>query len=98
MLEAPVTIELILSTLKHMKKNKALGPDCVNVEFFLVTWHLTGDLFCEAVKHFFAHGYMHQGPNSSFIALVPKTASPSKMQTLDQFHCALSFTNVFPKL
>lgn len=33
----PVTNELIFDTLRRMKKNKAPGPDCFPVEFFLAT-------------------------------------------------------------
>ncbi|XP_074336179.1 uncharacterized protein LOC141673345 [Apium graveolens] len=80
MLEAHVTNETLHCTLKKMKKNKAPGPDGVNAEFFLVTWSITGELFCKAVKDFFKYGFIHQGPNSTFTALIPKTASQSIMQ------------------
>lgn len=63
-----------------MKKNKAHGPDGVNVDFYLATWLVINDLFCEAVKHLFSTGNMPHGPNSSFISLVPKINSPTKMQ------------------
>ncbi|KAL8091471.1 hypothetical protein AgCh_033905 [Apium graveolens] len=41
-LVAPVTDSLILKTLKSIKRNKAPGPDGVNVEFFIATWEITG--------------------------------------------------------
>lgn len=61
---APITDVLIWDTIKSMKKNKAPGPDGVNVEFFLSTWHITGPSFCAAVKHFFATGFLLPGINS----------------------------------
>ena len=51
-LVAPVTPQIILATLKSVTKHKALGPDGLNVEFFLKTWHIVGHDFCEAVLDF----------------------------------------------
>ncbi|XP_074336371.1 uncharacterized protein LOC141673521 [Apium graveolens] len=65
--------------VKRMKRNKAPGPDGVNVEFFLATWHITGTSFCNAVKFFFESGAMHSGINSTFISLIPKTVAPTRM-------------------
>ncbi|KAL8119929.1 hypothetical protein AgCh_017161 [Apium graveolens] len=78
-LEAPVTNDLIHSTLKKMKKNKASGPDGLNVEFFLETWHITGPSFCEVVHAFFETSTMHSLHNSTFIALIPKIQTPTQM-------------------
>ncbi|XP_074356140.1 uncharacterized protein LOC141695827 [Apium graveolens] len=58
LLEAPVTDALIFDTIRKIKKNKAPGPDGVNVEFFMATWSLTGSSFCESVKHFFVSGFL----------------------------------------
>ncbi|XP_074351776.1 uncharacterized protein LOC141690920 [Apium graveolens] len=41
-----------------MKKNKAPGPDGVNVEFFMAAWSITGPSFCEAVRHFFCPWFL----------------------------------------
>lgn len=78
-LEAPVTNEVILSTLKFMKKNKAPGPDGFTVEFFLAAWEIVGDTFCNAIKHFFATSSRHKSFNATNIALVPKVLTPSSM-------------------
>lgn len=78
MLEALVTADLIHKNLKHMKKNKASGPDGVNVEFFMTTWDIVGRTFCR-VQYFFSYGHLHQGLNSTFITLIPKVSSPSNM-------------------
>ncbi|KAL8107498.1 hypothetical protein AgCh_024056 [Apium graveolens] len=75
-----ITPEIILSTLKTMKKNSAPGPDGFNVEFFLSTWDIIGDVFCKAVKHFFDSGQMNPGINSTAIALIPKTLTPTHMK------------------
>ncbi|XP_074346869.1 uncharacterized protein LOC141685677 [Apium graveolens] len=49
LLVASVTDTNIFDTFKSIKKNKAPGPDGVNAEFFLATWHITGASFCAAV-------------------------------------------------
>lgn len=79
-LEAPMTDLLIYETLKGMKKNKAPSPDRVNVDFYLTTWATTGRDFCEAVKHFFNTGIMPSCINSTFISLISKSTTPTKMQ------------------
>ncbi|KAL8091472.1 hypothetical protein AgCh_033906 [Apium graveolens] len=78
-LTAPITDLLIYDTIKRMKRNKEPGPDGVNVEFFIATWHIIGTSFCDAVKFFFASGSMHSGINSTFISLIPKTVAPTRM-------------------
>lgn len=76
-LKMPVSLELILATLKSMKKGKAPGPDGFPVEFFLATWHIVGDCFCKVILHFFHISIMHQGINSTCIFLISKTHAPS---------------------
>ncbi|XP_074351490.1 uncharacterized protein LOC141690603 [Apium graveolens] len=61
LLVASVTDTINFDTIKTMKKNKAPGPDGVNAEFFLATWHITGASFCAAVRYFFDHGLMPSG-------------------------------------
>lgn len=77
LLEAPITNLVIFDTIRHMIKNKAPRLDGVNAEFFLTTWHITGASFCEAVRHFFSTSSLHPGTNSTFIALIPKSVSPT---------------------
>lgn len=78
-LTAPVTSDLIYKTLQHMKKNKAPGPDGFTVEFFLASWDIVGNLFCEAVMDFFTTSVLHKGANNTAITLVPKIKNPTKM-------------------
>lgn len=76
----PVTDEIIYNTLKKMKRNKAPGPDGFTMEFFTATWDTVGELFCDAVKYFFNSSQMHQGINSTCIALIPKVHTPTSMK------------------
>ena len=78
-LQAPVNKDLIFKTLKSMKKNAAPGPDGFSADFFISTWNIVGDVFCEAISHFFSTGVMHQGINSTSIALIPKVLNPTCM-------------------
>ncbi|XP_074375414.1 uncharacterized protein LOC141717219 [Apium graveolens] len=74
-----VTDALILDTLKKMKKNKAPGPDGVNVEFFLAAWSTTGPDLCAFIKHFFETVFLPSGTNSTLISIIPKVDSPARM-------------------
>ncbi|XP_074342467.1 uncharacterized protein LOC141680033 [Apium graveolens] len=78
--EAPVSSDLILKTLKGMKQNKAPGPDGFPVEFYLPTWDIVGPVFCEAVQHFFHTSVIHTGINNTGISLIPKVANPTNMK------------------
>ncbi|XP_074342521.1 uncharacterized protein LOC141680108 [Apium graveolens] len=79
LLSAAVNDALIFNTLKKMKKNKAPGPDGVNVEFFLATWNTIGPDFCASIKSFFDTGFLPSGMNSTLISLIPKVDSPTRM-------------------
>ena len=76
----PISDDQILSVLKGLKPNKAPGPDGFNREFFLATWDILGNDFCSAVKEFFRTSQLHKGINSTLIALIPKSRTPSTMR------------------
>lgn len=79
-LEAPITHDLVLKTLKSLKRNKAPGPNGLTVDFFLATWDVVGNDFCNATSHFFSTSIIHSGINSTSIALIPKFRSPTQMR------------------
>lgn len=68
-----------MSTLKHMKQNKSLGPDGFNLNLFLHTWDIVGNVFTAAIQSFFRQGCLLRGTNSTAIALVPKVKNPSSI-------------------
>lgn len=80
LLTRPFSNEEIWQTLKKMKKGKSPGPDGFNVEFFVSCWDIVGQNFCEAIQAFFETSRLHSGINSTSIALIPKTVTPSRMQ------------------
>lgn len=79
-LELPVTSDLILQTLKAMKRNKVPDPDGFTVEFFLSVWDIVGLDFTNAITSFFNTTIMHLEMNSTSIALVPKVNTPTHMK------------------
>nr|GEZ02219.1 RNA-directed DNA polymerase, eukaryota [Tanacetum cinerariifolium] len=64
-------------------ENKSPGPDGFTFEFFRRYWDFVGSDFCEAVEHFFVNGSFSKGCNSSFVALIPKSAFIAERQILD---------------
>ena len=75
-----VSVDLIFSTLKSMKKNKSPGTDGFPAEFYLTCWPIIGKDFCDAIQGFFQNSHMLPAANITSIALIPKTATPSTMQ------------------
>ncbi|KAL8091468.1 hypothetical protein AgCh_033902 [Apium graveolens] len=77
-LVAPMTGSLILKTLKSMKRNKALGPDGVNVEFFISTWDITCPSICEPTPSGFHHHWKCRELNISHLFFVDDMLSFAK--------------------
>jgi retron-type reverse transcriptase len=72
----PFSEEEISNIVKHMKPDRAPGPDGFNGLFLKKCWHIIKEDFIN-LCHDFHHGQVSlQSINGSFITLVPKTNSP----------------------
>lgn len=74
-----IPIEEIKSTLFALRRNKAPGPDCFTVEFFVTSWELVGADLISAVKDFFISSSLPRQVNATVIALIPKVTGASKL-------------------
>ncbi|GJR59307.1 putative RNA-directed DNA polymerase [Tanacetum coccineum] len=58
--------------------DKAPGPDGFTSTFFKKSWDLVGNDVCRAVREFFNNGQLLKEINHTFLALIPKVATPLK--------------------
>ncbi|KAI3777078.1 hypothetical protein L1987_46872 [Smallanthus sonchifolius] len=73
------TMEEIKDAAFECGDDKAPGPDSFNFRFIKRYWHLfASDLF-RIMQSFYDRGEIQCGCGSSFIALIPKTADPVKL-------------------
>jgi len=65
------------SMLKWFKKDKSLGPDGWTIEFYLAFYDLLGQDMLKVVEECRLSGSLYNAINSTFIALIPKSDTPS---------------------
>ena len=63
-----------------LKSGKSPGPDGMSPCFFKSYWLIIGETVVKAVQHFFDSGHLLRAFNHSFIALVPKKESASRVE------------------
>ncbi|MDV3143344.1 MAG: reverse transcriptase domain-containing protein [Sweet potato little leaf phytoplasma] len=74
------TVEEIVSALKRMNPTKAPSPDGAHTLFFQHYWEGLKDEFMSICMEILNEG-KDMGPiNNSFIALIPKTRNPKRME------------------
>nr|GEV11082.1 hypothetical protein [Tanacetum cinerariifolium] len=71
-LEGEVSNDEIKRAVWDCRTDKAPGPDGFTFGFYRRFWYLIDNDVYAAVIHFFIHGEIPKGCNSSFIALIPK--------------------------
>lgn len=74
---ALVTAGELEGTLKWFKKDKSLGPDGWTMEFYLAFYELQGNDLIKVVEECRIFGSIYNVVNTTFIALIPKSDSPS---------------------
>jgi hypothetical protein len=78
-LEAPFSKEEIDSINANLPNNRSPGPDGFTGEFIKKCWPIIAEDFYKLCEAFYEGNICLQSVNSSFITLVPKTDSPSKV-------------------
>ena len=73
----PVTPGELEGTLKWFKKDKIPGLDGWTIEFYLSFYELLGHDLLRVVEECRVSGTMYNAINTTFIALIPKSDSPS---------------------
>lgn len=69
------TLEEVEEIVSSMKKSKAPRPDGFTVEFYQAGWHFLGQEILEVVEESRMKQKVWLGLNSTFLTLIPKTAS-----------------------
>jgi hypothetical protein len=77
LLDNPCTLQEILVALKSFSKDKSPGPDGWTVEFYLHFFDLVGPDLLELVEDTRLSGKVVGALNSTFLTLIPKSASPT---------------------
>ena len=97
-LQVPFSNDDIFKTLKTMAKNKCPGPDGFTVEFYLASWSIVGDDVCNAILYFFNTLHLPRIINSTALALVPKSQSPSSMADFRPIACCNTLYKCITKM
>lgn len=90
----PVFYKEILSTNKSIVKGKSLGPNGLNVEFYLFYWDIIKDPLFRAISHFLNTSQLPSSWGKTFLVLIPKSNNPKFV--LD--FMPISLCNVFYKI
>eukprot|EP00253_Pinus_taeda_P031782 PITA_31782 len=74
---SPVTAEELEGVLKWFQKDKSPGPDGWTIEFYLAFFDVLGQDLLRVVEESRTTGSIYHAINSTFIALIPKSDSPT---------------------
>ena len=91
---ANFTREEVVMALKQMETLKAPRPDGLPPLFFQRYWHVVGDDVTEVVLSCLSIGVIPNFLNSTFITLIPKVKSPTKVSKFQP----ISLCNIVYKL
>eukprot|EP00253_Pinus_taeda_P005582 PITA_05582 len=90
----PVTPKELESTIKWFKKDQSPGPDGWTIEFYIAFYEFISNDLLRVIEECRATGTLYNAINSTFIALIPKSDSPSSFDD----YCPISLCNVLYKI
>ncbi|XP_015386677.1 uncharacterized protein LOC107177419 [Citrus sinensis] len=70
----------VQKTIFRMYPLKAPGPDGFHAIFYQTQWNTVGSSLCRLVKEVFQNKHLPGGLNSTLLALIPKSESPSSFK------------------
>ncbi|GJT91737.1 hypothetical protein Tco_1080582 [Tanacetum coccineum] len=70
-----------------MGNDKSPGPDGYTADFFKEAWDIVSNDVTKAVKEFFTNGTLLKEVNHTIIALIPKIASPTRINDYQPISC-----------
>lgn len=82
------------NTLKWFKREKSLGPNDSTIEFYITFYELLSFDLSRVVEEYKVSRSLYNAINSTFIALIPKSDSPS---SFDDYR-PISLCNVLYKI
>ncbi|GKC45282.1 hypothetical protein Tco_1063004, partial [Tanacetum coccineum] len=82
-----VTDKEIRDAMFSLGDNKAPGPDGYTAAFFKEAWGILSADICKAIKEFFTNGILLKELNHTIIALIPKVATPLRINDYRPISC-----------
>nr|GEU29256.1 hypothetical protein [Tanacetum cinerariifolium] len=77
----------IKSAMFSIGDDKSPGPDGYTSMFFKRSWDIVGYDVCKAVTDFFNNGLILREINHTFLALIPKVSTPSRINDFRPISC-----------
>ena len=93
-----VTDAEIKGAMFSIGENKAPGPDGFTSAFFKEAWDVVGKDVCRAVHDFFCSASLLKEINHTFLALVPKVSTPSKVNDYRPISCCNTIYKCISKI
>ena len=82
-LELPFTEEEVVSALRELNGEKALGSDGYTAAFWQFSWDIVKDEVMAVFRDFFVNGKFVKSLNSTFLVMVPKKEGLMTSRILD---------------
>ncbi|GJW55345.1 hypothetical protein Tco_0099430 [Tanacetum coccineum] len=83
----PVMNEEIKAAMFDIGDKKAPGPDGYTSVFFKKGWSIIGPDICNVIRDFYSNGQILKEINHTFLALIPKVATPLKVNDYRPISC-----------
>ncbi|GJZ05760.1 hypothetical protein Tco_0539553 [Tanacetum coccineum] len=83
----PVSDEEIRAAMFDIGDDRASCPDGYTSAFFKKSWYIIGNDICFAIRDLFSNAQLLKEINHTFIALIPKVATPMKINHYRPISC-----------